>query len=121
MTCLLTATGTVAARGFSRALGFHVDFETGPSSTIVAGAILLANRTSPRLTPYLLESVGLVLVDGGILSHAANICRLLGIPCIVGIPPSFINQCHGSLIELDALSGTVKLVFQHIDFHTTQH
>ncbi|MES4792717.1 MAG: hypothetical protein C4321_06740 [Chloroflexota bacterium] len=49
-----------------------------------AGHILIAPSTSPEHTEVLLRVRGVVVEQGGLLSHTAIVCRELGIPCLVG-------------------------------------
>jgi phosphohistidine swiveling domain-containing protein len=74
------------------------------------GSIVIASRSSPLLTVYLLEAAGLVIVNGGILSHAAAICRCLRIPCIVGVSGALIEAALGHDVEIDAGAGAVRVV-----------
>lgn len=46
--------------------------------------VLVAPFTTPMMTIAILNASAIVTEQGGITSHAATICRELGIACIVG-------------------------------------
>lgn len=46
--------------------------------------ILISKYTTPDLVPLMYSAVGIVTDIGGITTHAANVAREFGIPCIVG-------------------------------------
>lgn len=102
--------GTSAAPGRARGIAVWVRRSGHTSTTFPRGAIVVAEQTSPALTAFLLEASGLVLVRGGVLSHAASMCRCLGIPCIVGVSGTFAKNCDGVSIELDSERGVIRAV-----------
>jgi len=50
-----------------------------------AGEILVAPFTDPGWTPYFIPAVGIVMDQGGLLSHGSIIAREYGIPAVVNV------------------------------------
>lgn len=74
------------------------------------GRILVSHSTDPDLL-NLLKVAGAVLTEqGGVTSHAALICRELGIPAVVGIRGLLDNVADGDTLEVDAEKGEVRIV-----------
>lgn len=81
--------------------------EIGPLN-IAEGDILVCVEPTPEMIPLLVRAAGLVADRGGVLSHAAIVCRELSIPCVVGTYNATEVVRDGQVIELDADSGVVK-------------
>lgn len=74
------------------------------------GDILVCDMTSPAYVPLMKKAVGVVTDRGGILTHAAIVSRELGIPCIVATKNATEILKNGQMIELDADTGTIRLI-----------
>ena len=70
--------------------------------------ILVAKHTDPGWSMLISKAKGLVVEQGGLLSHASIVTRELGIPCIIGAPNATALLEDGGEAVLDAASGTVK-------------
>jgi len=70
--------------------------------------ILVAKHTDPGWSMLISKAKGLVVEQGGLLSHASIVTRELGIPCIIGAPNSTALLEDGGEAVLDAASGTLK-------------
>jgi phosphohistidine swiveling domain-containing protein len=103
-------TGTVASQGKV----------TGPCKVVIRaddvrgglpkGAILVSEATDPDLLGLLRQACGVLTEQGGVTSHAAIICRELGLPTIIGIA-GLLDRVHdGDHVEVDAFRGTVTLL-----------
>ena len=53
---------------------------------------------------------GIVVQEGGLLSHAAVMARELGIPAVIGCRRAMELIGDGDLIEIDAAAGEVSVV-----------
>jgi phosphohistidine swiveling domain-containing protein len=73
------------------------------------GAILVCLFTDPGWTVLLDRAAGVVTETGGLLSHAAVICREYGIPAVLGVPGATRRIPDGSTIAIDGTSGRVDL------------
>jgi phosphohistidine swiveling domain-containing protein len=79
-------------------------------ANIAAGTIIVSEATDPDLLGLLRQAGGVLTEQGGVTSHAAIICRELGIPTIIGIE-GLLDRVHdGDLLEVDAFKGTVTVV-----------
>jgi len=74
---------------------------TGP------GDVLVTRSTDPGWTPVFGQLGGLIMEQGGQLSHGSVVAREYGLPAVVGIP--YITQYlrDDDLVLLDGLTGTV--------------
>jgi phosphohistidine swiveling domain-containing protein len=70
--------------------------------------ILVAKHTDPGWSMLISKAKGLVVEQGGLLSHASIVTRELGIPCIIGAPNATAILEDGGEAVLDAASGTLK-------------
>ncbi|MCA9092137.1 MAG: hypothetical protein KDA68_01515 [Planctomycetaceae bacterium] len=74
-----------------------------------SGSILIAPYIDPGWTPVLGGAAGIVTENGGLLSHAAVICRELGVPAVLGLPEAMRRIRHGCEIVLDGRTGCVEV------------
>lgn len=65
------------------------------------GAILVCPFTDPGWTPVLDRVAGVVTETGGLLSHAAVICREYGIPAVLGVADATSTIRDGEIITVD--------------------
>jgi phosphohistidine swiveling domain-containing protein len=74
------------------------------------GEILVAPVTNPAWTPYFLPAAGVVMDQGGVLSHGAIIAREYGIPAVVNVGPASQIIRTGRLLRVDGDRGTVTIL-----------
>lgn len=93
------------ARGRARVVGSADELHR-----VQAGDVLVCEATSPSWTPVFSRLAACVCDSGGVLTHAAIICREYGLPCVsaVGVATRVIRD--GDLIEVDGLAGTVTII-----------
>ena len=72
-----------------------------------AGEILVAVSADPSWTPLFLVAGGIVLEQGGILSHPAIVAREYGLPAVVNVPHATHLIRTGQLLLVDADRGRV--------------
>jgi len=73
------------------------------------GEILVASTTSPSWTPVF-NKIGAAITDvGGIMSHAAIVCREYGLPAVVGTGFATSVIKTGQKIKVDGNNGVVYL------------
>jgi phosphohistidine swiveling domain-containing protein len=72
--------------------------------------ILVAHYTHPRQLPLIRKSQGVITNEGGLLTHAAIICRELKKPGVIGTKIATQVLKTGDLIELDANQGVIKIL-----------
>ncbi|MGD0976894.1 MAG: PEP/pyruvate-binding domain-containing protein [Minisyncoccia bacterium] len=67
--------------------------------------ILITKHTDPGWTPIFSRFSGIIVENGGQLSHASIVSRELGIPCIVGIKDVTRIIKNGAMITMDGSRG----------------
>ncbi len=72
-----------------------------------AGEILVAASADPSWTPLFLVAGGIVLEQGGVLSHPAIVAREYGLPAVVDVPHVTRRIRTGQRLLLDANRGRV--------------
>jgi len=71
------------------------------------GDILIAETTNADFVPLIARAGALVIVEGGLTSHAAIAALQYGIPAIVGAQEAFSRVTNGQTLTVDALSGVI--------------
>jgi excisionase family DNA binding protein len=83
---------------------------TGMFNEIKKGDILVADTTTPEMTP-IMSKVAAILTDlGGVTSHAAIVCRELEIPAIVGCKDATAKLRTGDIVRVDADKGVIEIL-----------
>ena len=71
---------------------------------IEKNAILICPFTEPGWTPVLDRVAGVVTETGGLLSHAAVICREFGIPAVLGVTQATSRIPDGKTVVIDGIA-----------------
>jgi pyruvate,water dikinase len=71
------------------------------------GEVLVATVTSPAWAPVFSKITAAVTDIGGIMSHAAIVCREYGIPAVVGTGRATADIKTGDMVRVDGKAGTV--------------
>lgn len=79
---------------------------------IEPGEIIVTDMTTPDFLPLMMKAGGVVTAWGGILSHAAIVCRELGKPCLTNVKGVLESIHDGDLIGVDAERGEVRVIFR---------
>ena len=74
------------------------------------GEILVAPITAPSWAPVFSKIAGAVTDIGGMMSHAAIVCREYGLPAVVGTGFATHNIKSGQRIRVDGGTGTVSVI-----------
>jgi phosphohistidine swiveling domain-containing protein len=74
------------------------------------GDILVCPITSPAWAPIFSNVKAVVTDIGGVMSHAAIVCREYGLPAVVGTGRATSQIQTGQRIRVDGSAGTVTLV-----------
>lgn len=99
--------GMVASKGFVRGRVKKIDVRA-QLKELKKGEILVTEMTDPDFVPAMKKAVAIITDEGGMVCHAAIVCRELGKPCIVGTKIATQVLEDGDMIEVDANKGTVK-------------
>lgn len=73
------------------------------------GEILVTASTDPAWTPLFFIAGGLVLEQGGMLSHGAIVAREQGLPAVLNVTHATRLIATGQQITIDANRGLVFL------------
>ena len=74
------------------------------------GEILVAPTTSPSWAPAFQKIKAVVTDVGGIMCHAAIVCREYGLPAIVGTGSATSRLKTGQRIKIDGSSGEIEIL-----------
>jgi pyruvate,water dikinase len=74
------------------------------------GEILVCGSTSPAWAPIFSKIRATVTDVGGVMSHAAIVCREYGLPAVVGTGRATSEIHTGQLIRVDGSAGVVTLL-----------
>jgi phosphohistidine swiveling domain-containing protein len=77
-------------------------------SRLRKGDILVAPTTDASWTPLMMVAAGLVLEEGGPLSHGAIVAREFGLPAVLNIPRVTEAIDDDETIEVDGFAGVVR-------------
>jgi len=100
--------GIAASRGTVRATA-RVARNIEEAMDVEAGVVLVCPFTDPGWTPVLDRVAGVVTETGGLLSHAAVICREYGIPAVLNVPQATSCIPDGARVRLNGAKGLVEL------------
>jgi pyruvate,water dikinase len=74
------------------------------------GEILVCGSTSPAWAP-IFSKIGATVTDvGGVMSHAAIVCREYGLPAVVGTGRATSSIRTGQTIQVDGTAGVVRVL-----------
>ena len=79
-------------------------------SDLQDGEILVCGSTSPAWAPIFSKIKATVTDVGGVMSHAAIVCREYGLPAVVGTGRATSEIHTGQTIRVDGTEGVVTLL-----------
>ena len=74
------------------------------------GDVLVCTITSPAWAPIFTKVRAVVTDIGGVMSHAAIVCREYGLPAVVGTGRATSTIRTGQLLRVDGSAGTVTIL-----------
>ena len=102
-------TGTAASPGLAEGPA-RVVKTVKEISDIREGEILVCTITSPAWAPIFSKIEAAVTDIGGVMSHAAIVCREYGLPAVVGTGRATSQIRTGQLLRVDGSAGTVTIL-----------
>jgi pyruvate,water dikinase len=78
--------------------------------TVQEGEILIAPTTNPSWTPVFSRIAACVADGGGMMSHAAIVCREHGLPAIVGAGKATRTVKTGQRVRVDGNTGVLTIL-----------
>ena len=88
----------------------RVILDPSDAGDLEPGDIMIAPTTDPSWTPLFLSVAGVIVNVGAVASHAAIVCRELGVPCAVSVVDATKRIPDGAMVTVDGSSGTVTIV-----------
>ncbi len=88
----------------------RIVLDPSDAGAIGPGDIMVAPTTDPSWVPLFLSAEGVVVNVGAVGSHAAIMCRELGLPCAVSVIDATERIPDGAVIEIDGSTGTVTII-----------
>ncbi len=88
----------------------RVVLDPSDPGVIGPGDIMIAPTTDPSWVPLFLAAEGVVVNVGAVGSHAAIMCRELGLPCAVSVIDATERIPNGATITVDGSTGTVTII-----------
>ncbi|MFM8350156.1 MAG: PEP-utilizing enzyme, partial [Actinomycetales bacterium] len=88
----------------------RVIFSADQIGEIQQGEILVAPLTAPSWAPIFGKIQATVTDTGGMMSHAAIVCREYGLPAVTGTGFATANITTGQRIRVDGTNGTVTVL-----------
>ncbi len=88
----------------------RVVLDPSDAREIGPGDIMVAPTTDPSWVPLFLSVEGVVVNVGAVGSHAAIMCRELGLPCAVSVIDATERIPDGAIIEINGSTGTVTII-----------
>jgi pyruvate,water dikinase len=82
----------------------------GEVSQLQEGEILVAPTTSPSWAPAFARISACVTDVGGVMSHAAIVCREYGMPAVVGTGHATKVIKTGMMLRVDGSTGAITIV-----------
>ena len=88
----------------------RVSFSAAEIDQVMPGEILVCPITAPSWAPIFSRIKGACTDVGGMMSHAAIVCREYGLPAVVGTGFGTRQITTGQMIRLDGNAGTVTIL-----------
>jgi len=101
-------TGLCACKGTSTGI-CRIVLTKADALKVNDGDIMIAIGTDFDLIEAMYRASAVITEEGGILSHAAVVCRELGKPCCIGVKNATTLLKEGSLITVQATEGVIIL------------
>ena len=77
---------------------------------VLPGEILIAPFTDPAWSPYFITAAGMVVEQGGILSHGSIVAREYGLPAVTNVASATRVIRTGDLVQVDGNRGCVSVL-----------
>lgn len=99
--------GNIGSRGTATGRARVIRAVDIGNSDLDEGDILITDMTMPDFLPLMQKASAVVTAWGGILSHAAIVCRELGKPCLTNVKGLFEGVKDGDMVEVNGDMVTV--------------
>ncbi|MEL6188718.1 MAG: PEP-utilizing enzyme [Myxococcota bacterium] len=101
--------GFAASPGVAEGVA-RVITDSNDIGTVKDGEILVASLTAPSWAPIFRRIAGTVTDTGGMMSHAAIVCREYGLPAVTGTAFATQQIETGMRVRVDGNTGEVSII-----------
>ena len=101
------ATGLGASPGIATGIAVSDIDQAMELASAGTPVVLVRPTTAPEDVPAMFDSVAVVTDLGGSTSHAALVCREIGLPCVVGCGTGTSQKLAGRTVTVDGNTGQV--------------
>jgi pyruvate,water dikinase len=98
----------------------HVILRADEHEHVLAGEILIAPFTDPAWSPYFITAAGVVMEQGGILSHGSIVAREYGLPAVTNVASATRVIRTGDLVQVDGNRGCVSVLKRLAEDHPAE-
>jgi pyruvate,water dikinase len=95
----------------------RVILRTDEHQQVLPGEILIAPFTDPAWSPYFITAAGVVMEQGGILSHGSIVAREYGLPAVTNVASATRVIHTGDLVQVDGNRGRVSVLKRLAEDH----
>jgi pyruvate,water dikinase len=96
----------------------RVILRTDDHEQVLPGEILIAPFTDPAWSPYFITAAGVVMEQGGFLSHGSIVAREYGLPAVTNVASATRVIRTGDLVQVDGNRGCVSVLKRLAEDHT---
>ena len=102
--------GRTVVGGSVTGRGYVLEKDQYSADDFEEGDILVCHMTAPMHLPLMKKAGAVVTEAGGLLSHAAIVCRELKKPCVIGVEQATNILKIGDQVSIDASNGVIGKV-----------
>jgi len=96
----------------------RVILRTDDHEQVLPGEILIAPFTDPAWSPYFITAAGVIMEQGGVLSHGSIVAREYGLPAVTNVASATRVIRTGDLVQLDGNRGCVNVLKRLAENHS---
>jgi pyruvate,water dikinase len=98
----------------------RVILRTDDHEQVLPGEILVGPFTDPAWSPYFITAAGVVVEQGGTLSHGSIVAREYGLPAVTNVASATQVIRTGDLVQVDGNRGCVSVLKRLAEDHTAE-
>ncbi len=87
---------------------------------VLPGEVLIAPATDPAWSPYFITAAGVVVEQGGMLSHGSIVAREYGLPAVTNVASATRVIRTGDLVQVDGNRGCVSVLKRLAEEHPAE-
>lgn len=100
--------GEPVSGGLALGVVVHADRNVPELERIERPFVLVSRATDLDMLDTMIEAEAIITERGGVTSHAASVCRDLGLVAVVGVPSAMRVLPQGTPVQVDGRTGIVR-------------